>query len=50
MMWKAYVQLIETPQKLDWQYAEEMELVPEKDFRREMSWERLLHELNENSK
>ena len=32
------------------EYAEEMELVPEKDFRREMSWERLLHELNENSK
>lgn len=43
-------QLKETPQKLDWQYAEEMELVPEKDFRREMSWGRLLHELNENSK
>ena len=50
MMWKAYMQLKETPQKLDWQYAEEMELMPEKDFRREISWERLLHELNENSK
>ena len=50
MMWKAYMQLKETPKKLDWEYAEEIELMPEKDFRREISWERLLHELNENSK
>lgn len=50
MMWKAYMQLKETPKKLDWEYAEEIELPPEKDFRRDISWEQLLYELHENSK
>ena len=38
MMWKAYKQMKNTPQKLDWDYAEEIELLPEKDFHIETDW------------
>lgn len=32
MMWKAYHQINNPPQKIDWDYVEEVEMLPEKDF------------------
>ncbi len=33
MMWAAYTQLKNPPSKIDWDYATEIELLPESDFR-----------------
>lgn len=39
MMWKAYKQLQAPPTKIDWEYAEKMEMLPETDFRIESVFE-----------
>lgn len=33
MMWKAYHQIQNPPEKIDWDYAETVEMLPEEDFR-----------------
>lgn len=35
MMWKAYKQLQDPPLKIDWDYAEKVEMLPESNFRTE---------------
>ena len=32
MMWKAYTQINNPPKKIDWDYVEEVEMLPEEDF------------------
>lgn len=32
MMWKAYTQINNPPKKIDWNYVEEVEMLPEEDF------------------
>ena len=32
MMWKAFTQINNPPKKIDWDYVEEVEMLPEEDF------------------
>ncbi len=47
MMWKAYEQLKNTPSKLDWEYAEKVELFPERNFRIDKELEKVLCQKNQ---